>query len=101
MSLWWIPLLGCPIALIGTSTTTVRAFAEPSGGFTSSNRQSEFYDTLPGGDKGSIFDATNPMDLINRLKRATAMDDATSPSDAVDKALKALDAVVMESSKKE
>ena len=31
------------------------------------------------------------MDFINRLRNATAMDNATSPSDAIDDALKALD----------
>ena len=38
---------------------------------------------------GSVLDATNPMDLLNRIRRAGAMDDATAPSDAVDEALKA------------
>lgn len=41
------------------------------------------------GTKGSsVLDATNPIDLMNRLRRATALDDATSPGDAVDAALK-------------
>ena len=31
------------------------------------------------------------MDLMNRLRRSTAMDDATAPSDAIDAALKALE----------
>ena len=38
---------------------------------------------------GSILDAANPMDLLNQIQRATAMDDATPPSDAIDAALKA------------
>ena len=38
---------------------------------------------------GSILDSANPMDLLNRIRRATAMDDATPPSDAIDAALKA------------
>ena len=38
---------------------------------------------------GSVLDATNPMDLLNRIRRSGAMDDATPPSDAVDAALKA------------
>ena len=40
---------------------------------------------------GSLIDATNPMDLINRLREATAMDNATPPSDAIDDALRALE----------
>ncbi len=52
----------------------------------------DVYDNFNGGlEKETILDATNPMELMNRLRRATAMDDATSPSDAVDAALKALE----------
>ena len=40
-------------------------------------------------DSGSILDVANPMDLLNQIRRATAMDDATPPSDAIDAALKA------------
>ena len=56
------------------------------------SRQSELYNTLPGeNQKDSILDATNPMELINRLRRATAMDNATPPSEAIDQAIKALE----------
>ncbi len=34
---------------------------------------------------------TNPIDLINRIRRSTALDDATPPASAVDQALKALE----------
>ena len=52
-------------------------------------QERELYQTLPqSNDNGSILDVTNPLDLMNRLRRATAMDDATSPSDAIDEALK-------------
>jgi hypothetical protein len=44
----------------------------------------------PGG--GSILDSTNPIDLMNKLRRGTAMDDATPPSSAIDQALKDFDA---------
>jgi hypothetical protein len=48
--------------------------------------------TVPGqSDQGSVLDATNPMDLMNRLRRANAMNDATPPADAIDAALKALE----------
>ena len=39
-------------------------------------------------DQGLPID---PFDLMNRLKQAEAMDDATTPSDALDEALKAFD----------
>ena len=44
-----------------------------------------------GADGGSILDATNPMDLINRIRQVGSLDDATPPSDAIDAALKALE----------
>lgn len=41
-----------------------------------------------GPSRSSVLDATNPIDLMNRIRRATAMDDATPPGDAVDAALR-------------
>jgi hypothetical protein len=43
-------------------------------------------------DGGSIFNTANPIELMNKLRKSSAMDDATSPSDAVDAALNGLDA---------
>ena len=37
---------------------------------------------------GSVLDSANPIDLMNKLRKATAMDDATPPGDAVDAALR-------------
>ncbi len=55
-------------------------------------QERELYNTLPGNNQqDSILDATNPMEFLNKLRRATAMDDATSPSDAIDEALKAFE----------
>ena len=45
----------------------------------------------PGGSAGGINPA-NPLDLINKIRKGSAMDDATPPGDAVDQALKALEA---------
>ncbi|MDA7622934.1 hypothetical protein N8645_00215 [bacterium] len=54
--------------------------------------QRDVFQTVPGQkDKESVLDATNPMELMNRLRRANAMNDATPPSDAIDAALKALE----------
>jgi hypothetical protein len=50
------------------------------------------FDTRPGGGGGSLFDATNPLELMNRIRRGTALDDATPPSSAVDQALRELEA---------
>ena len=37
---------------------------------------------------GSVLDSANPIDLMNRIRRGTAMDDATPPGDAIDAALR-------------
>lgn len=36
----------------------------------------------------NIFKSADPIDLMNKLRRSTALDDATPPADAVDAALK-------------
>ena len=46
------------------------------------------FDTEDQNDKGFPID---PFDLMNRLKQAGAMNDATTPSDALDDALNAFD----------
>jgi len=48
--------------------------------------------TTPNGKGGSILDSTNPIDLMNKLRRASAMNDATPPGSAVDQALKDFEA---------
>ncbi|MEB3257908.1 MAG: hypothetical protein VKN83_06265 [Cyanobacteriota bacterium] len=44
-----------------------------------------------GGGSGGL-NPTNPLDLINKIRKGTAMDDATPPGDAIDQALKDLEA---------
>ena len=84
-------LAALPIALLSLTTVVDRADAQLSGDY-QTPQERDLYNTVPGNnDKGTILDATNPMDLMNRLRRSTAMDDATAPSDAIDAALKALE----------
>ncbi len=84
-------LAALPIALLSLTTVVDRAEAQLSGDY-QTPQERDLYNTVPGNnDKGTILDATNPMDLMNRLRRSTAMDDATDPSDAIDAALKALE----------
>ncbi|MFN9646197.1 MAG: hypothetical protein ACK6BG_14015 [Cyanobacteriota bacterium] len=45
----------------------------------------------PGGSSSGLNPA-NPLDLINKIRKGTALDNATSPGDAVDQALKELEA---------
>lgn len=71
------------------------ARADYSGGM--SVQEQRIYDYGPGGSNGSskggsILDSTNPIDLMNKIRRGSAMDDATSPTDAIDSALKELEA---------
>jgi hypothetical protein len=72
------------------------AWADYNSGL--STQEQRLYDYGPSGGSGtgtgkggSIFDSANPIDLMNKLKRSTAMDDATDPGDAIDAALKALE----------
>ncbi|WP_115071499.1 hypothetical protein [Synechococcus sp. UW179B] len=57
-----------------------------------SPQQRDVFQTVPGQkNQESVLDATNPMELMNRLRRANAMNDATPPADAIDAALRALE----------
>ena len=62
-----------------------------------STQEQRLYDYGPGGSNGSskgntILDSANPLDLMNKIRKGTAMDDATNPNDAIDAALKELEA---------
>ena len=63
-----------------------------------STQEKQIYDYGPGGSNtggskpGTVLDSANPIELMNKLRRGTAMDDATPPGDAIDAALKELDA---------
>lgn len=39
----------------------------------------------------SILDSTNPIDLMNKLRRGAAMEEATPPKDSIDSALRELE----------
>ena len=72
-----LPVVSCPaVAQMGSAYETPQ------------ERQIYSPDSV-GSASGSVLDATNPMDLLNRIRQSSAMDDATPPSDAVDAALKA------------
>jgi hypothetical protein len=42
----------------------------------------------PGERPKNVLDATNPLELMNQLRRSSAMDNATNPKDAIDAALR-------------
>ena len=89
-----IPRLTCSgltILVLGSTSFVADSLAQVTGEITNSEER-EFYETIPGqGKQKSILDATNPLELMNRLRAASALDNATSPSDAIDDALKAFE----------
>jgi hypothetical protein len=88
----WSPLL----VLLASCATALPVQADYNS-WGISTQEKQIYDYGPGGSNGSskggsVLDSTNPIDLMNKIRRGTAMDDATPPGDAVDAALKELDA---------
>lgn len=84
------------IALIAAGVSGQEARADYSS-WGMSTQEKQIYDYGPGGSNGtskpgSVLDSANPIDLMNKIRRGTAMDDATPPGDAVDAALKELNA---------
>ena len=72
-----LPVVSCP------------AVAQMGSDYETPQERQIYSPDSAGSAGGSVLDATNPMDLLNRIRRSGAMDDATAPSDAVDDALKA------------
>ena len=54
-------------------------------------QEKQIYDYGPDQNKG-VLGTSNPIELMNRIRRGQALDNATNPGDAVDQALKELDA---------
>lgn len=75
------------LAFCGPGLAQVAGYGQTMG---TSPQERQIYDGGP--SKSSVLDATNPIDLMNRLRRSTSMDDATSPDQAVDRALKDFEA---------
>ena len=95
----WIRPLGAVLALAtglvaGPGLGGSPAAAQQAGyGQTmgTSTQERQIYGGNGSSPSGSPIDSKNPIDLINRLRRSTALDDATPPASAVDQALKALE----------
>ncbi len=86
-----LSLAAVSMVAFGSSIFFDRSLAQVSGEH-KNPEELELYETVPGqGKQKPILDATNPMELMNRLRAATALDNATSPSDAIDDALKAFE----------
>jgi hypothetical protein len=65
------------------------AFAQMGSAYETPQERQIYSPDSAGSAGGSVLDATNPMDLLYRIRQSNAMEDATPPSDAVDAALKA------------
>ncbi len=75
----------CLVAGVGAA----RAQEKGYGQTISSPQQERELDYGTGTNRGgSALDSANPIDLMNKLRKATSMDDATTPGDAVDAALR-------------
>ena len=57
----------------------------------STDKQRDIFNTFDTRDQNDQGLPIDPFDLMNRLKRAGAMNEATTPSDALDEALNAFD----------
>jgi len=80
--------LGSPLLLSLLSP----AQAEYAYGY--SKVEQQFVEPVNGGGSGkggSLLDTTNPIELMNKLRRGAAMDDATPPKDSIDAALRELE----------
>ncbi|WP_254217291.1 hypothetical protein [Synechococcus sp. CCY 9618] len=94
-----LPVAALPVAALVLLPAPEARAQEAGYGQTlgTSPMERQLYDYGPGtsgSSGGSILDSTNPLDLLNKLKRNTALDDATPPSSAVDQALREFDAQV-------
>jgi hypothetical protein len=78
-----LPLL--LLALPGGGQAQVQGYGQT---IDSPQQQRELDAGSGGPSRNSALDATNPIDLMNRLRRASAFDNATPPSDAIDAALR-------------
>jgi hypothetical protein len=85
---------------LGLASPQLPAAAQQAGygqtmGTSPAESQIYNYDPASGSRTGSGsggLNPTNPLDLINKIRKGTAMDDATPPGDAIDQALKDLEA---------
>jgi hypothetical protein len=85
----WI--CGLPLLLVAAGGR-VQAQVQGYGQTIDSPQQQRELDAGSGSpSRNSVLDANNPIELMNRLRRASAFDNATPPSDAIDDALRDFD----------
>ncbi|MBW4530817.1 MAG: hypothetical protein KME02_09040 [Aphanothece saxicola GSE-SYN-MK-01-06B] len=87
-----LPAVALVVLPAGEASAQQAGYGQTLG---TSIQERQLYDYGPsrsGTGSGSILDSTNPLDLMNKLKRSTALDEATPPSSAIDQALREFDA---------
>jgi len=77
--------------LIAASATPAPAQQAGYGQTLGAPQDRKLFDGDLGGDEEGL-NLNNPLEMINRLRRSSAMDDATPPGDAVDAALREFEA---------
>ncbi|MCT0219686.1 hypothetical protein KQ304_11900 [Synechococcus sp. CS-1329] len=86
------PLALAALALLTLPLVAQSSRAQPST-FGQSVQEQQIYDNSPTGrPSGGILESGNPLELMNKLRRNSAMDNATQPDDAIDQAIRALEA---------
>jgi hypothetical protein len=86
------PLALAALALLSLPLASSAALAQTNS-FGQSIQEQQIYDNSPTGrPSGGILESGNPMELMNKLRRNSALDEATQPGDAIDQALRALEA---------
>ncbi|WP_094554566.1 hypothetical protein [Synechococcus sp. 1G10] len=88
-----------PLALAAFALLAAPLFVPPvqaqssSGSFGQSIQEQQIYDNSPTGrPSNGILESGNPLELMNKLRRNSALDNATQPGDAIDQAIKDLEA---------
>ena len=86
------PLNLAALAILSFPLASQSALAQ-IGNFGQSVQEQQIYDNSPTGrPSGGILESGNPLELMNKLRRNSAMDNATQPDDAIDQAIRALEA---------
>lgn len=83
------PMALAALAVLLLPLASAPAYAENP--YAPSTRPQNVFDG-PGERPKNVLDATNPIELMNQLRRGSAMDNATNPGDAIDRALREMEA---------
>jgi hypothetical protein len=86
------PLALAALALLSLPLASSAALAQTNS-FGQSIQEQQIYDNSPTGrPSNGILESGNPLELMNKLRRNSALDNATQPGDAIDQAIKDLEA---------